>query len=101
MAKKSGKLLSFHWRGFTARGAQVKGQLLAYSEQDARHALSEQAIRLEKIKARAPSSWIKHLHAATPKDITLFSRQIATMLDAGVPLGDTLTLLKESAKKPE
>lgn len=103
MAAKTNKnkLSSYQWRGTTVKGKKVKGQTLAYSEQEARQTLNEQKIRLEKIKKRSPSSWVKRRNAATEKDITLFTRQMATMLEAGVPLGETLQLLKSSAKKAE
>ncbi|WP_158161906.1 type II secretion system F family protein [Grimontia hollisae] len=101
MATSSHKLFSYQWRGVTSKGAKVKGQTLAYSEQEARQALQEQRIRLDKIKKRSPSSWVRRKNAANAKDITLFSRQMATMLEAGVPLGETLRLLKASAKKAE
>ncbi|USH02837.1 type II secretion system F family protein [Grimontia kaedaensis] len=101
MATSPNKLFSYQWRGVTAKGAKVKGQTLAFSEQEARQALQEQRIRLEKIKKRSPSSWVRRRNSATAKDITLISRQMATMLEAGVPLGETLRLLKASAKKAE
>lgn len=87
MAAKTNKnkLSSYQWRGTTAKGKKVKGQTLAYSEQEARQTLNEQKIRLEKIKKRSPSSWVKRRNTATEKDITLFTRQMATMLEAGVP----------------
>ncbi|MDD1782276.1 type II secretion system F family protein [Enterovibrio sp. ZSDZ35] len=101
MATSKQKLLAFHWRGITAKGSKVKGQTLAFSEQEARLSLAEQRIQILKIKRRSPSSFVQRRNAATAKDITLFSRQIATMLEAGVPLGETLQLLKTGAKKAE
>ncbi|NGN98178.1 type II secretion system F family protein [Grimontia sp. S25] len=101
MATSPNKLFSYQWRGVTSKGAKVKGQTLAFSEQEARQSLQGQHIRLEKIKKRSPSSWVRRRNSATAKDITLFSRQMATMLEAGVPLGETLKLLKASAKKAE
>ncbi|MEZ8142581.1 type II secretion system F family protein [Enterovibrio sp. FF113] len=101
MASKPRKLYAFQWRGTTAKGAKVKGQLLAYNEQDARNSLTEQRVRIIKIKRRSPSSWVKRRNTANAKDITLFTRQMATMLEAGVPLGETLQLLKTGSKKAE
>lgn len=101
MAARSLKLYSFKWRGITQKGRKVKGQILAYAEQEARNTLIEQRINITKIKRRSSSSWVKRRNYATNKDITLLSRQMATMLAAGVPLSNTLQLLKNSAKKAE
>ncbi|MFL7010572.1 type II secretion system F family protein [Enterovibrio norvegicus] len=101
MAEKAAQLRAYHWRGYTSKGAKVKGQLLAYREDEARNMLAAQQIRIEKIKQRSPSSWVKRRNTANHQDITLFTRQMATMLEAGVPLTETLKLLKSSAKKAE
>ncbi|WP_028023078.1 type II secretion system F family protein [Enterovibrio calviensis] len=101
MASTTRKLYVFQWRGNTSKGAKIKGQLLAYNEQDARSILAEQRVHIVKIKRSSPSSWVKRKNTATAKDITMFTRQMATMLEAGVPLGETLQLLKTSAKKAE
>ncbi|SKA45082.1 type II secretion system F family protein [Enterovibrio nigricans] len=101
MATSKQKLHAFHWRGLTSKGSKVKGQILAFNEQEARIALAEQRVQVSKIKRRSPSAIVQRRNAATAKDITLFSRQISTMLEAGVPLGETLQLLKAGAKKAE
>lgn len=101
MATRPEKLYAYHWRGTTLKGSKVKGQLLAYSEQEARNILIDQRLHIAKIKRRTPSSWVKHRNSATENDITLFSRQMATMLEAGVPLSNTLQLLKNSAQKAQ
>lgn len=101
MAIRPLKLYAYKWRGFTKNGIKVKGNVLAYTEQEARNTLAEQRVRIMKIKKSTPSSWVKKSNAASYKEITLFSRQMATMLDAGVPLSNTLQLLKSSAKKAE
>lgn len=101
MTSKTKRIFVFHWRGFTANGKKVKGEVLAFQEPEARAILNEQRVRVVKMKRRSPSSTTKRRNAATPKDITLFTRQVATMLEAGVPLNSTLQLLKSSAEKAE
>ena len=101
MAIHSPKLYAYTWRGTTQKGSKVKGKTLAYTELDARNTLTEQRITIARIKRRPPSSWIKKRNSATHKDITVFSQQMGTMLEAGVPLSNILQLLKNSAKKAE
>ncbi len=101
MAAKPKKMYAFSWRGVNVNGKSVKGQILAYQESEARQILTEQRIRINKLKKRSPSATSKRSNAANSKDITLLTRQLATMLEAGVPLNTTLQLLKSSAKKAE
>ncbi len=101
MAAKPKKMYAFFWRGVNINGKNVKGQILAYQESEARQILTEQRIRINKIKKRSPSATSKRSNAANSKDITLLTRQLATMLEAGVPLNTTLQLLKTSTKKAE
>ena len=101
MAAKQKKMYAFRWRGVNIKGKKTKGEILAYQEQEARQILADQRIRVIKFKKGTPSSTSKRRNAANSKDITLFTRQMATMLEAGVPLNTTLQLLKNSAKKDE
>ena len=95
------KLYYYHWRGRTQQGGIAKGKILACSEQELRKTLITEQISPIKIKKRTPSFWVIRQHTITSKDITLFSRQIATMFDAGLPLNETLTLIKTGVKKAQ
>jgi type IV pilus assembly protein PilC len=82
-AKKEGpKELNFSWEGKDKQGKQVRGELKAASEAVAQAALRRQGIMVSKLKKQKLSSGGK----ITDKDITLFTRQLATMTKSGVPL---------------
>ncbi len=101
MTDHTNQIFVFHWRGFTLNQKKIKGQFFASTETEARELLLNQQIQIIKIKQRTPSSYAKRRHKATSKDITLLTRQLATMLDAGIPLNNILKLLKTSAQKAQ
>ncbi len=85
----------FNWEGFDKQNRKTKGVLSAKSETIARAELRRTGIRVIKIKAKSKS---KALFAAkakkiTPADIAVFSRQLATMLKAGVPLVQSFDII--------
>lgn len=98
---KSLRLKRFYWRGINYKGNSVSGTLLVLNEQDARTKLTTQKIQIKKIKKRPISSIERIKHTAKGKDITLLTRQLATMLSAGVPLIQSLQLITENNTKAE
>ncbi|OCH18480.1 type II secretion system protein F [Aliivibrio sp. 1S165] len=98
---KTLSLHNFQWRGINSTGKKVSGKLLALSEIEVRAKLNEQSIQIKKIKKRKISSFEKMKHAVKRKDITLFTRQLATMLGAGVPIVQSLQLIAENNIKAE
>ena len=76
------KEFTFIWEGVDRANRQVRGELRAASETVATTNLRRQGIRVLKIKRQAFRGGRK----VTEKDITFFTRQLATMLKAGVPL---------------
>jgi type IV pilus assembly protein PilC len=80
--KKAGpKEFNFSWAGKDKQGKQVRGELKAVSESVAQAALRRQGVMVSKItKQKLAGGKI------TDKDITLFTRQLATMTKSGVPL---------------
>jgi type IV pilus assembly protein PilC len=98
---KTLSLHNFQWRGINSTGKKISGKLLALSEIEVRAKLNEQSIQIKKIKKRKISSFEKMKHAVKRKDITLFTRQLATMLGAGVPIVQSLQLIAENNIKAE
>lgn len=95
------KLQNFRWRGHNSSGKKVSGQILAYTECEVRERLSTQKIHIQKIKRRSVSFFERISNKVTPKDILVFSRQMATMLDAGVPMIQALKMLMDNQNKAE
>src|SRR5215467_2682050 len=87
----------FAWEGKDKRGARIKGKSLAPDEQTLRAELRRQGVAPSKI--RKQSAGIKG-GKVTPGDIAIFSRQLATMLAAGIPLVQAFEIVGNGHDKP-
>ena len=76
--------VGFTWEGTDNRGNKVRGKTMASSEAAVRAVLRKQGV--VPVRIRKESSLFKGSGKVTPGDIAIFSRQIATMLAAGIPL---------------
>jgi type IV pilus assembly protein PilC len=76
--------VGFTWEGTDNRGNKIRGKTMAASEAAVRAVLRKQGV--VPVKIRKESSLFKGGGTVTPGDIAIFSRQIATMLAAGIPL---------------
>jgi len=79
---KPGKESIFEWQGKDRSGKQVRGESRAGGENQVLAVLRRQGITSIKIKKRRMSAG----RAIKPKDMAIFTRQLATMMKAGVPL---------------
>ena len=72
----------FEWEGKDRGGKQVRGEVRAAGENQVKVSLRRQGVLATKIKKRRMRSG----KAIKPRDIAIFTRQLATMMKAGVPL---------------
>ncbi len=72
----------FEWQGKDRNGKQVRGETRAAGENQVQATLRRQGIMPLKIKKRRMHSG----KTIKPKDLAIFTRQLATMMKAGVPL---------------
>ncbi len=84
MAETAIKQIPFTWEGTDKRGKRVKGKLVAASETAVKSELRRQGV--VPVKIRKQSNLFTSDGKVTPGDIAIFSRQLATMMTAGVPL---------------
>jgi type IV pilus assembly protein PilC len=97
MAETAVKQIPFRWEGTDKRGNRVKGKTVAASETAVRSELRRQGVLATKIrKQRAAIGEGK----VTPQDIAIFSRQLATMMQAGVPLVQAFEIIGSGHEKP-
>jgi type IV pilus assembly protein PilC len=75
----------FLWEGTDRNGKKVKGKANAASEAAVRADLRRQGVVPSRIRKDSPGLF-KGGGKITPADISIFSRQLATMLAAGIPL---------------
>jgi type IV pilus assembly protein PilC len=88
----------FAWEGRDKKGSRVKGKSLAPDEAALRADLRRQGIAPSRIRKQAQSG-LKG-GKVKPEDIAVFSRQLATMLAAGIPLVQGLEIVGNGHEKP-
>lgn len=82
VASRDIKEFVFEWEGKDRHGKQVRGETRAAGENQVQASLRRQGVFPTKIKKRR----MRGGKAIKPKDIAIFTRQLATMMKAGVPL---------------
>jgi type IV pilus assembly protein PilC len=81
-AKQRIKELVFEWEGKDKNGKMVRGEMRAGGEAMVSASLRRQGVMVNKVKKRRTSGG----KAIKQKDIAIFTRQLSTMMRAGVPL---------------
>lgn len=95
-AARGPKELTYSWEGKDKAGKTIRGELRAVSEAAANATLRRQGIVVQKVKAVKRRGGGK----VTTKDIALFTRQLATMMKAGVPLLQSFDIVAKGAANP-
>lgn len=91
--------IDYLWRGKDKTGNAAQGEISATSELLARTELRRMGIRVIKIKKK-PQPLFTSRAKITSKDIAVFSRQLATMLEAGVPLVQSFDIIGKGHENP-
>lgn len=89
---------TFQWVGVSARGKKMEGELTGTSIALVKAQLRKQGIIPSKVKRKAKPLFGARVQKITAKDIALITRQIATMLMAGVPLIQSIEMIGSGAK---
>jgi type IV pilus assembly protein PilC len=87
---------NYHWEGRDKNGRVVKGDMRAGGESVVAASLRRRGIMATKIKKQSFSRGRK----ITEKDLALFSRQLSTMLKAGVPLMQAFDIVGKGHANP-
>jgi type IV pilus assembly protein PilC len=95
-AARNIKELVFEWEGRDKNGKILRGEIRAGGEAAVSASLRRQGILLTKVKKRRTSGG----SAVKPRDIALFTRQLATMMKAGVPLLQSFDIVGRGATNP-
>lgn len=93
---KEDKQAVFSWEGKDKSGKIIRGELRAATETVVRTTLRRQGVMVTKVKKMGAGGGGK----VTDKDITLFTRQLATMMRAGVPLLQAFDIVSKGAANP-
>ena len=90
------KEVTFSWEGKDKAGKVVKGEMRAGGEAMVNATLRRQGIMITKVKKQSARGG----GSITEKDITLFTRQMATMMKAGVPLLQSFDIVGKGHSNP-
>ena len=91
------KVSQYDWKGKNKKGVIVSGIAQGLSEEAVRVELKRQGVTVTKLKKRQVIEFLEP--RITAMDIAMFSRQICTMLGAGVPIIQAIQLLSGSHEK--
>ena len=102
MATKTEKLGSFTWEGTDRKGNKTKGKTSGKNVALVKAQLRQQGITPSKVKKEAVSLSFGGSKGKkiSPFDIAIFTRQLATMMKAGVPLIQSFDIVAEGLENP-
>ncbi len=92
------KQTPFNWEGTDRAGKKVKGKTIAASEAAVRAELRRQGVVPTRI--RKQTKLLKRGGKVSAEDIAIFSRQMATMMTAGIPLVQAFEIIGTGHEKP-
>ena len=95
-AAKGPKEYTFSWEGKDKGGKVVRGEMRATGEALVNATLRRQGIIITKVKQQR----MRRGGKVTDKDLALFTRQLATMMKAGVPLLQSFEIVAKGASNP-
>jgi type IV pilus assembly protein PilC len=98
MASATATQVPFTWEGTDRTGKKVKGKVIAASEAAVRSELRRQGVVPTRV--RKQSMLFRKQGKVTPADIAVFSRQLATMMTAGIPLVQSFDIVGAGHENP-
>lgn len=101
MAEKALKLDVFAWEGTDKKGNRVKGESRGTNPNLIKAELRRQGVTPLKVKKKSALATAGKGKAITPKDIAIFTRQLATMLSSGVPLVQAFDIIGRGHENPK
>lgn len=94
---KATKEVTYVWEGKDKKGKVIKGEMKASGESFVNATLRRQGITVTKVKKQ---SGLASKGRISDKDITLFTRQLATMMKSGVPLLQAFDIVGKGHSNP-
>ena len=88
------------WEGVDKKGKRVKGEMSGDSDSIIKATLRRQGVNPLRVKKK-PKSLFEAGGKVTSKDITVFSRQLATMMSSGVPLVQAFEIVGRGHENPK
>jgi len=90
----------FIWSGTDKNGRQTKGEINAPSQAMARAQLRQKGINPRSVRRKSKPLFSARKKPIKPSDIAIFTRQLATMMKAGVPLVQSFDIVGDGLENP-
>lgn len=92
-------LQTFKYKGKNRRGRKIRGEIAERNIAEAKTYLKEQGINV--INIRPKSALFGFGGGINGQDISIFARQLATMMKAGIPLVQSFSMVSDNIEKPK
>ena len=99
-AIRTSDMQSFVWEGTDKRGVKMKGENQSKNANLLKAELRKQGINPTVVRTKSKPLFGAAGKAVSPREIAVFSRQIATMLQSGVPMVQSFDILASGQKNP-
>jgi type IV pilus assembly protein PilC len=99
-APRTSEMQQFTWEGTDKRGVKMKGETTSKNANLLRAELRKQGINPTVVRPKSKPLFGSAGSAISAQDISVFSRQIATMLQSGVPMVQSFEILASGQKNP-
>jgi type IV pilus assembly protein PilC len=86
-------MAKFQWEGTARNGEKKRGVMEAETAAQVEARLRSDGLMIDRVKKEAVAISISFGSGVSPKDLQIFTRQLATMIDAGLPLVQCLDIL--------
>ncbi len=96
---KEPKLYPFKWEGKDRKGTKITGEIQGSNAALIKNQLRKQGILVVKINKKS-TLFSKRAKKIKPLDIAFFTRQLATMLESGVPIIQAFEIIAEGSENP-
>ena len=95
------QMQTFHWEGTDKRGTKMKGEVLGKTENLVKAELRRQGINPTKVAQKKKPLFGGSGKRITAREIAIFSRQLATMMQSGVPMVQSFDIIAGGQKNPK
>jgi type IV pilus assembly protein PilC len=94
---KPNKLHNYRWKGTNHRGAKERGEIEAASPKAARLILRQRGLKVTSVRKDSQSLFARD--KVKPNDIVIATRQLATLVEGGIPIAQSITAVGQSSDK--
>ncbi|MDZ7790569.1 MAG: type II secretion system F family protein [Xanthomonadales bacterium] len=94
------EMQTFQWEGKDKRGKKIKGERVGRNEMIVKAELRQQGIVPGRVKKKPKPLFGSTGKRISPRDIAIFTRQLATMLYSGIPLVQAFVIIAQASENP-